>query len=168
MERQLIFLPVSRADAASLVQGVAFDPPRRAFAATGALLAALGYQPNKDEEAEYAALVLASVWSLARFGERLVVVAEVPEDRVLAAADDDVELDNGAVLVNGLPLGSVIAWFADGPEAGADVAEAVRVSSGLGIDEAWDRPEVQAVVTGHEMLWHAADELHLLRDDNRA
>ena len=168
MERQLIFLPVSRDDAATLARGAEFDPPRAAFAVTDALLAALGYEPANDEEAEYAALVLASVWSLARFGERLVVVAEVPADRVLAAGEDDVELENGAVVVNGLPPGSVIAWFSDGPEAGADVAEAVRVASGSGIDEAWDRPEVQAVITGHEMLWHAADELHLLRDEKRA
>ncbi len=113
-------------------------------------MVALGYEPDKVEEAEYAVLVRASVWGLARYGERLVVVAEVPDDRVFPADDDDVELDNGAVRLGALPAGRSSSWFGDEARRRATSSAAARAASGSGIDEAWDKPEVQALITGHE------------------
>lgn len=161
MERQLTFLPVSRAEAASLASGAAVPGPRPAFAATDALFITQGLAPHDEEEGEYAAMVLASVWGLAHYGERVVLVAELPPGLVAEPDPDDVEADNGGVSVDSVPADAVVSWFDDEPEAADAVRAAAEAARGLSVDEAWDLPPVQALVTGHDLLWHAAGELAL-------
>ncbi len=162
MERQLTFLPVSRAEAASLAGGARLPAPRQAFAATDALFISQGLAPDKEEEGEYAAMVLGSVWGLSHYGERVVLVAELPPDLVSDPEIDDAEADNGAVAVSTVPPDAVVSWFADEPDADTAVRAAAEAAKGLSIDEAWELDPVQALVTGHDLLWHSAEELHVL------
>ncbi len=157
MERTLVFVPASRAEARELVT-TPFSQPRQAFAVTAELLAALGYGPDQQEDAEYAALVLASVWGLAQWGERCVVVAELPEADV--DRSEQHESGNGGVRSAMLSADNVVSVFTD--EADVDLTAAAAASKGLDIDAAWEMPQVQDLVTEHDLLWHAADELALL------
>lgn len=159
MERQLTFVPVSRAEAASLATGGDLPAPRPGFAATDALFISQGLAPDSEEEGEYAAMVLASVWGLSHFGERVVLVAELPADLVAEADPDDAETGNGAVSVTAVPSQSVVSWFGDEPEAADAVQVAAGAARGLSVDNAWDLEPVQALVTGHDLLWHSAEEL---------
>ena len=163
MERQLTFVPVSRDEAVSLAAGAPLPAPRTGFAATDALVTAQGLAADREEEAEYAAMVLASVWGLVHHGERVVLVAELPPELIGAAGPDEVEADNGAVSIASIPPGSVVSWFADEPDAAAAVAAGAEAARGLPIDEAWNLSPVEALVTGHDLLWHGAEELAALR-----
>lgn len=122
---------------------------RRAYTVTPDLLTELGYTPDMVEDAEYAALVLASIAGLAEFGERVVVVAEV--DPSLVEPGDD--SPNGECLVTHCPPEAMTAWFVDAP--GVDVPS---VPSNATIDEAWDMPEVQALLQEHDLLWNDVEE----------
>lgn len=165
MPRVLTFVPVTPAEALALGrEGTEPACPRPAFAVTPELVAALGYTPDQGEDAEYAALVLASVWSLAHAGVRLVLVAELAPD--LVSEPDDADADNGEVRVSGVPRGSVVAWFGDEPQAAALVAAAASAAKGHDIDTAWEQPAVQELITQHDLLWHAADELAHVNEEN--
>lgn len=157
MTRILTFLPVRRSEAIELARdGVAPACPRLGFSATPELVAALGYQPDQSEDAEYAAMVLASVWGLANFGERLVLVAELADDQVHPG---DEEVENGGVQVLGVVKSAVVAWFAD-PDGVAQAA--AQAAHGLGIDAAWETPEVQELLVSHDLMWHGVEELSQL------
>ena len=91
MTKELVFIPVSR-DELAAIDGSVRLTGRAAHRVTPELLAALEYTVGQEEDVEYAALVLASVAALTRFGERLVLVAEV--DVSLISDGDDPE--NGA------------------------------------------------------------------------
>lgn len=147
MTRSLVFIPVA-ADELGILGGVPSVDRRPAHTVTPELLDELGYSPDDAEDAEYAALVLASVAGLCRFGTRIVVVAEV--DRSLVLPGDDPA--NGAVVLESCPTSAMTAWFTDEP--GADVATAAAAAQGLSIDEAWERPEVQALLRDHDLLWN--------------
>lgn len=147
MKRRLVFIPVA-SDELGVLAG---DPPvadRVAYAVTPELLAELDYDESDMEDAEYAALVLASVAGLATHGVRLVVVAEV--DPALVTPGDDAA--NGEVLLSQCPPSAMTAWFADEP--GVDVADAAAISKGLTIDQAWDLPQVQVLLNEHDLLWN--------------
>lgn len=142
----LVCIPADRADPEAL-----FGAPVPAITPNEVLFESLGYTPDMTEEAEYAALVLASVWSLARHGERFVVTAEVRQDQVAAGE----EADNGGVRVTGLERRQLVAWFDDQVEGIA--AAAAAAVAGLGIDEAWADDRVTALLE-HELLWHTIEE----------
>ncbi|MFT3886616.1 MAG: hypothetical protein QM713_00390 [Arachnia sp.] len=147
MKRQLVFVPIARSEMGVLGGEIAVAD-RVAYTVTPELLEELGYGENESEDAEYAALVLASVAALATHGERLVVVAEV--DPALVRPGDDPA--NGQVVLASCPASAMTAWFADEP--GTDIADAAAISKGLGIDEAWDLPQVQALLHDHDLLWN--------------
>lgn len=86
MNRQLVFVPVSE-DELRVLGGETLGADRPAYTVTPELLAELGYGESDSEDAEYAALVLASVAGLAAHGIRLVVVAEVDPSLVSAGED---------------------------------------------------------------------------------
>jgi len=163
MQRSLVFVPTSLEEARQLA-GAPFTEPRQAFAVTPDLLAALDFGPDQGEEAERGALVLASVWGLTQWGERCVVVAEVPEADV--DRTEQHETGNGGVGLARLDTGSVVSAYAD--EAGLDLTTAAAASRGLDVDAAWDAPQVQALVTEHHLLWHDASELALLGRESAA
>ena len=147
MKRQLVFIPVA-ADELGVLVG---DPPienRPAYTVTPDLLAELGYAEAESEDAEYAALILASVAGLAAHGVRLVVVAEV-EPSLIEVSEDPA---NGEVLLLSCPTSSMTAWFAEEP--GVDVTDAAAMAHGLTIDLAWDLPQVQDLLQEHELLWN--------------
>lgn len=146
MTHVLVCIPARRDDPEGLFGG-SVD----AVTANEALLAALDYTPDMGEEAEYAALVLASVWALARFGERFVVTAQVESSQV----SDGPESQNGGVHVTGLRRDQLVAVFSD--DGAAPVGAAADAARGLGLDEAWERSEVQALLN-HELLWHTIEE----------
>ena len=121
---------------------------RVAYTVTPELLAELGYDEAESEDAEYAALILASLAGLATHGVRLVVVAEVAQDLIGPAEDPS----NGEVRLSGCPVSAMTAWF--GEDQGVDYADAAAIARGLTIDQAWDLPEVQALLQSHDLLWN--------------
>ncbi|MGA4668633.1 DUF6912 family protein [Propionibacteriaceae bacterium Y1923] len=128
-----------------------FSGPVEAITPNAALRSSLDYTDDMTEEADYAALVLASVWALARHGERFVVTAEVDASQVAPGP----EAANGGVLVTGLARRQLVAWFDDAEPGIADgAADAVR---GLDIDQAWADEQVSALLE-HELLWHTIEE----------
>jgi hypothetical protein len=147
VKRQLVFLPIAASEMGVLSGEIAVAD-RVAYTVTPRLLDELGYGENESEDAEYASLVLASVAALTTHGERLVVVAEV--DPALVEPGDDP--DNGQIVLTSCPASAITAWFADEP--GADVADAAAISKGLTIDQAWDLPQVQALLQEHDLLWN--------------
>ncbi|WP_203567035.1 DUF6912 family protein [Aestuariimicrobium ganziense] len=125
-------------------------------AATPGLLEEFGYGPADDEQAEHAAMVLASVAGLAQYGRRGVLACEVPPSTI---STDPAHPDtpNGRVEVDSIDPSRVVSWFTD--EADLDVSTAARAASGLGLDRAWETPEVASLVEECALLWHAAEEL---------
>ena len=90
----MVFIPIAR-DELAAIDGSVQLTDRAAHHVTPELLVALGYRVGQEEEAEYAALMIASVAALTRFGERLVLVAEV-NDSLIMNCDD---LENGACIL---------------------------------------------------------------------
>ena len=147
MKRQLVFIPVASEELGILVG----RPPvvdRTAYTVTPELLAELEYDEDELEDAEHAAMVLASVAGLATHGERVVVVAEVDASQVKPGADPL----NGQVVLAQCPPSAMISWFAEEP--GADVADAAAIAKGLTIDQAWAQPQVQELLENHDLLWN--------------
>lgn len=142
-----MFIPVADDELGALDGSPAIES-RPAFTVTPELLDELGYSADDAEDAEYAALVLASVAGLSRYGCRLVVVAEV--DGSLVRPGDDPA--NGAVVLDACPPSAMTSWFSDEP--GVDVGPAAEAARGLSIDDAWETPEVQALLQDHDLLWN--------------
>lgn len=142
----LVCIPADRDDPTVLFAG-----PVAAITVNQALLETLDYTAEMGEEAEYAALVLASVWALTRHGRRFVVTAEVAASQISAGDEGD----NGGVTVTGLRREQLVAWFddEDAPAAG----EAVVALKGASIDQAW-QDETVAGLLEHELLWHTIEE----------
>lgn len=151
MSRTLVFVPIAREELDAIV-GKRELTQRQAHCVTTDLLDELGYEQGQDEQAEYAAMVLASVASLTRFGERIVLVAEVPSHLVRPAA----QTINGACQVTAVPLESMTCWFADAPDV--DLTSAAAAANGLTIDQAWDLEPVSELIQGHQLLWNDVEE----------
>lgn len=151
MSRVLVFIPVDPEELAAIDGGVELVD-RLAHRVTPELLTQLGYGPDQTEEAEYAALLLASVVSLAEHGRRTVLVAEVRPDLVAPGQDPG----NGQCILARVPTSAITCWFED--EAGLDVGEAARAARGLHLDDAWELDEVQALLHGHDLLWNGVEE----------
>jgi len=159
MSQRQVFVPCSREQARALGRGEPLGRCR-AHALTPELYQTLGMAPGDDEDAEYAAMVLASVSALAHHGERLVLVAEVPAATVGEGEDPA----NGEVELSGLSPRAVQCFFTEQrPQPLADAAAgAVR---GLGLDEAWEAEQVQQLLREGDMLWHSVEELGRLGED---
>lgn len=151
MQRQLVFIPIRR-DELDAITGSTVLEHRTAHAVTRELLEALEYGSDQTEDAEYAAMVIASVAALAQHGERLVLVAEVPASQVGPGTD----VGNGQVVVAEVPAASITCWFSEAD--GVDVADAAAAASGLDVDTAWDFPQVQELLHGNDMLWNDVAE----------
>ena len=147
MKRQLVFIPVGP-DELGVMSGDPAIVQRTAYTVTDELVAELGYEAKDAEDAEYAALVLASVAALCSYGARTVVVAEVDPALVSGGVDPV----NGQIVLASCPVGAITSWFAEEP--GADVADAAAISRGLTIDQAWYQPAVQALLNSHDLLWN--------------
>ena len=145
--KQLVFIPI----ASSELGVFAGRPPvvdRTAYTVTPELLAELEYDEEQMEDAEHAAMVLASVAGLSAHGERIVVVAEVDEGQL----EKGVDPANGQVVLRQCAPSAMISWFAEEP--GVDVADAAAIAKGLTIDQAWGQPQVQELLENHDLLWN--------------
>lgn len=150
-ELVLVFVPTSREELVELSAGKPLTCPRSGYCATAELKDTFGL--DDEEEAEFAALQVASVACLTRQGERVVVTAKLPKSEVRPGAD----VPNGEVQVCRLVLADVEAVFTD---ENPQVAQAAaRVVAGRDLDAAWSAPEVQHVLNEHDLLWHSVAEL---------
>ena len=151
MTKELVFIPIAR-DELAAIDGSVLLTGRAAHHVTPELLAALEYTAGQEEDAEYAALVLASVAALTRFGERLVLVADV--DTSLIASGDDPE--NGACILTRVVPEAMTCWFSEAP--GVDASAAAIAVRGLDIDTAWGFDEVQELLHESDLLWNDVEE----------
>ncbi len=151
MTKELVFIPIAR-DELAAIDGSVQLTGRAAHRVTPELLAALGYTAGQEEDAEYAALVLASVAALTRFGERLVLVAEV-DDSLLAGGEDP---ENGACVLTRVSPEAMTCWFSEAP--GVDPSAAAVAVRGLDIDTAWGFDEVQDLLRESDLLWNDVEE----------
>lgn len=148
MTKQLVCIPIAETELDMLV-GKTAVVNRKAFTVTDDLLAELEYTPDMREDAEYAALVLASISGLIEYGRRTVVVAEVPKELIQPGEDSA----NGECLLVSCPVDAMTAWFVDAPGVAVP-----KVRSAASIDEAWDLPEVQQLLAEHDLLWNDVAE----------
>lgn len=144
MNKQLVFIPVATSELEALTGAVQLMQ-RQAYTVTPDLLDELEYTADMQDDAEYAALVLASVAGLIEHGERVVVVAEVAPSLVEPGEDSA----NGECLLTECPTKAITAWFVDAPGVTPPSLEGVR-----SIDEAWEREELQSFLAEHELLWN--------------
>lgn len=151
MPRRIVFIPVASPEL-SAFDGDPVIMNRRAYTVTPDLMAELGYEPSATEDAEYAALVLASVAGLAAYGERVVIVADVPPE-LIAPGEDSA---NGECLLTSCPPSAMTSWFCDVP--GLDVSAAATAARDCAIDQAWELAEVQELLHAHDLLWNDVAE----------
>jgi hypothetical protein len=156
-----VYLPATSRVLRELVDtGRLGPPPLTAFAVTPDLRE--WYRDGDIDELEYAALQEAARGSLRLLDEdptaarrRVVVAAEVPEEAVSMRPD----LDRAVVRVTvAVPMSMIAAVYLDGPEAEPAVraaADAV-LEADLGSDDA---KFVLDEAEGHELLWHANQEV---------
>lgn len=153
VQKALVCVPVTTEQARLVADGQSVPGPLQVFTVTPMLLDTFGLQPHDQEAAEYAALLLAGLWSLREGGQRLVLTAKIDPTQLLAGPEEA----NGGHQIAELPAAAVEAWFTDEPEAPVDqVAASI---SGLDLDSAWDTPEVSALHARHDLLWHSVVEL---------
>lgn len=156
-----VYLPSTLTALRSLLDtGVVGEPPLPAYAVTPALRE--WYAEGDEEELEYVALSLAAKASVRLLDadqdavrRRVVIVAEVADDLVSAAA----HVDRAAVKVaDAVALKRVHSVQVDDPSAVPDVTVAVDavVEADLGSEDAGFRVE-QA--EGHELQWYATQEI---------
>ena len=150
-ELVLVFVPLSRYELVQLSSGEPLACPRTGYCASAQLKDTFGL--DDDEEAEFAALQVASVACLTRQSERVVVTAKLPESQVRPGAD----AINGEVQVARLELADVEAVFTDDdPRVANNAAQAV---AGYDLDAAWSAPEVQQLLGERDLLWHSVAEM---------
>lgn len=153
----IVYLPATPDEAVRLRDGGDL-PARRGYAVTPALLEAAGFSPREAEDAGYTALCHAGVQALvdraAEPLERRLIIAAEPE------SIKDLADPYGAVEVGGLRWRNVLALYADEPDAAAAVRKAAAaVEPGESVADALARPEVDALLQDHDLLWYDPTEL---------
>jgi hypothetical protein len=144
----LAFVPLTAAQLREWATTGRLAGPVDACAVTPGLQEA--FAPADSDEAERTALLVASVLALGRTGRRLVAVAEAAV-RARPGGDDDF----GEVLVDPPGYAGVTSLFADEP--GLDVGAAATASA-RPLAEAWERPQVQALLADADLLWYGPAE----------
>lgn len=147
MGEVLVALPF----AAGSLDGLVQQKTVIGYSATPELRETFDLAPEADDEAERAALIVASVAALSQWGQRRVATASVRPAQLRPAGDRA----HGEVEVRDLSASQVLSWFADDPDV--DARAAGRAAAGLDIDEAWSQPEV-AELLGHDLWWHDVAE----------
>lgn len=147
----LVFVPVSAGELAAWAGSGSLAGPRRGFAVTPAMLAAFGLAEGED--AEYTALCIAGIAGLLAHGERLVAVADVPT----TPGDDEF----GEVSLDEVAWAAVTSLFAEDEDT-APAAAAAGAISRLELAEAWEAPEVEALLAATDLLWYGPAEWVLL------
>lgn len=162
-----VFVPVTTAQLRQLSDPAAATtalPVNAAFAATEALKAEFGYGPDEDEDADYAAQLVAGLQSLLDRAPRLVLAVSVDADAVAPAEP----ANHGAVDLTQITWQQVQAIFVDEADAAQPAAALAQRLAGTGLVEAWAQKDVRQFVTDHELLWFAtqecADALAMVQD----
>ncbi len=165
LDRALVFVPCSTGQARALWQGESLATVQ-AFTVNPQLLAGLD-GVHDTEDAEHACAQLASLWGLARHGERLVLVAQVAAGS-LGGSDDpeshNTEAHNGGVELGALTRQQVSSFFTDDP-ANPDPERIAPLVKGLDVDACWELGEVQQLLRTADLLWHSVEELAVLGED---
>lgn len=151
--RVLVFVPVSDQQAALIASGDTVPGPLQGFTVNEALLEMFGLTTADDERADFACLLVASIWGLINHGRRLVLTAQIDPELLL---EGDAAADGGCRLT-ALPHDRVEAWFAD--DESAPASEVAELVAGLDLDEAWEHPGVAALLAEHDLMWHSVVEL---------
>lgn len=146
----LCFVPVSPEQLTTWATEGVLTGRTPAHTVTPAMVEAFSLTDPAGEDAEYAALLVASVAGLLQHGARLVAVCEA------RPADSGRDADFGAVVVSDVPWPAVTALFADEP--GAPAAAAAVAVSGLSLAEAWEHPAVTALLADSDLLWYGPGE----------
>lgn len=154
MAKEFVCVPVSEDHLRRLAAGEELSE-LQVFLVNDQLLDSFGLTPADDEEADRAAMLLASLWALSRFGRRLVLTAFVAQDLISPGAET---ANGGATLTRLLPR-NVEALFADEPEAGQAIERArEQLGPASSLDEIWEQALIQDLLAGHELLWHTLEE----------
>jgi len=162
-----VYLPLTLpAVADALAKGESGPPPLEAFAVTPALREA--YASGDDDELEYVAMLTAARRSLRLLADdpdapqrRAVLAADVPDREVSWDPYDDEPA--AVVLATAVPRASLVSGHIDATEAEADVAAAAAAAAAA---DAGDEDAAFTVdsAEGHELAWHAVQELEYLSD----
>ncbi|MDQ7993834.1 MAG: hypothetical protein AAGC63_12000 [Propionicimonas sp.] len=147
----LVFLPLSGAELRDWATGGSLAGQRRGYAVTPAMAEAFGV--DDPEDAEYAALCIASIAGLLAHGERIVAVAEA----AFTATPDDF----GEVSVSTPAWAAVDSLFGEDTDAAPARATGAAMA-GLPLARAWDEPQVQALLADTDLLWYGPAEWALL------
>lgn len=138
--RPMVFVPLAADELRTLSAGSL--APAEAYAATPGLLAAYGFGPGEDEEADHAAQVLASLACVRRGLPRLVAAAEVA---ALPPATGDSA--SGGVRPGPIAWRDVQALFVDDPD---DLPATAALEAAAAGD--------LAAIESHPLLWFAPSE----------
>ena len=128
----------------------------RGYAVTPTMADAFGFTDTTDEDAEHTALCIASLAALLAGGVRLVGVADTDH------LNDPADAEFGSVSVSDVPFTRVTALF-----AGAEPATVEGVA-GMALATAWEREDLQELLSRGDPLWHGAGEWPVLTDGTRA
>jgi hypothetical protein len=160
-----IYLPFTLPMLASmLADGQTGTAPFRGYAVTPSLRE--WYSSGDEEELEYVAMTQAARASLRLLRadpgapvRRVVLAADVPGEHVTHVAG----FDEPALVEIRVPvrLADVVSGHIDDPAAAGDVGAAVAALAGAD-DGDEDARFVVDGAEGHELLWYAAQELHLV------
>lgn len=150
VSRVMVCIPVKPGEVNELLSSGGWHQPRQAFSPNAALRES--FEVADPEEAEYAALLMASLWCFTHQMRPLVLVAQVPASVVAPGA----EIANGGIQLAGLVASQVESFFAaadDSPVAGLQA----RLAN-LDLDQAWEDEDFQRLILDQPMLWHDISE----------
>lgn len=151
MATTLVLVPVAR----ELVgRADVFDPDAEMFAiaANEQLHQTFELGPDEGEQAEYAALSLASLWGALHLGNHVVLSLQANPAQLRPAST---EVGNGAVLVQGPSRKHAVAWFDCDVPLDPDTAAGLADAD---LDQAWDDERVQRWFANREFIWHDIEE----------
>ena len=148
----LVCLPLTAEELRQWATTGSIIGPVSGYADTAALREAFGVADA--EEGERIAMLVASIAGLARSGRRLVAVVEI--DSPVAGEAQEF----GEVTATSVPYRRVQALFADEP--GLNLSVAAAATAGLGLEQAWDAPEVADLLSTADLLWHGPGEWQVL------
>lgn len=151
----LLFVAVPP-DAARRLRDTGAQPDGVAYASTGALRETFGYDADADEEADYAAQLVASVAGLLAGWDRCVLVVSV---RALPPSWG--AADYGQVEPPTLQWADVRAVFVDETDSVPAVRAYADRIRGLGLAEVWADPATDEFLADYDLLWFAPEELDL-------
>jgi hypothetical protein len=108
--------------------------------------------PGQDEEADWMAVLFASLDGLIRHGLRLVVTAAVDAEPVPSS-------DSGQVTVERLSWSDLVAVYADDPAQLEALSGLAPELAGLDFDQAWLRPGLTDFLAQADLLWYDPSEV---------